>query len=72
MYYCGIDVAKRKHSAMVLDEKAETLQQNFTFKNSREGFDKLLSLLKPFSGELVVALEATGLSTTIRNGHGDN
>ena len=60
MYYCGIDVAKRKHSAMVLDEKAETLQQNFTFKNSREGFDKLLSLLKPFSGELVVALEATG------------
>jgi transposase len=60
MYYCGIDVAKRKHSAMVLDEKAETIQQNFTFKNSREGFDKLLSLLKPFSGELVVALEATG------------
>lgn len=60
MYYCGIDVAKRKHSAMVLDEKAGTLQQNFTFKNSREGFDKLLSLLNPFSGELVVALEATG------------
>jgi len=60
MYYCGIDVAKRKHSAMVLNEKAETMQQNFTFKNDREGFDKLLSLLKPFSGDLVVALEATG------------
>jgi len=60
MYYCGIDVAKRKHSAMVLNEKAETMQQNFTFKNDRDGFDKLLSLLQPFSGELVVALEATG------------
>ena len=60
MYYCGIDVAKRKHSAMVLNEKVETMQQNFTFKNDREGFDKLLSLLKPFSGDLVVALEATG------------
>ncbi len=60
MYYCGIDVAKRKHSAMVLNEKAETQQQNFTFKNDRDGFDKLLSLLKPFSGELIVALEATG------------
>ncbi len=60
MYYCGIDVAKRKHSAMVLNEKAETQQQNFTFKNDRDGFDKLLSLLKPFSGELIAALEATG------------
>ena len=60
MHYCGIDVAKRKHSAMVLNEKAETMQQNFTFKNDRDGFDKLLSLLKPFSGDLVVALEATG------------
>ena len=60
MYYCGIDVGKRKHSAMVLDERAETVQQNFTFRNDRAGFDKLLSLLEPFAGQLVVALEATG------------
>ena len=60
MYYCGIDVAKRKHSAMVLNEQAETVQQNFTFGNDREGFDKLLAALAPFSGELTVALEATG------------
>lgn len=60
MYYCGIDVAKRKHSAMVLDERAETVQQNFTIKNDREGFDKLLSILEPYVGQVVVALEATG------------
>jgi transposase len=60
MYYCGIDVAKRKHSAMVLNEEAETVKQNFTFRNNREGFDKLLAALAPFTGELVVALEATG------------
>jgi len=60
MYYCGIDVAKRKHSAMVLNEQAETVQQNFTFRNDRAGFEKLLSKLAPFSGQAVVALEATG------------
>lgn len=60
MYYCGIDVAKRKHSALVLNERAETVHQNFTFSNDREGFDKLLAALAPFCGELTVALEATG------------
>lgn len=60
MYYCGIDVAKRKHSAMVLNERSETVQQNFTFANDREGFDKLLSTLEPLRGEVLVALEATG------------
>lgn len=60
MYYCGIDVAKRKHSAMVLNDQAETMQQNFTFRNDRAGFDKLLSTLAPFVGQVVVALEATG------------
>jgi len=60
MYYCGIDVAKRKHSALVLNEQSEIVQQNFTFKNDREGFDKLLATLKPFVGQVIVALEATG------------
>ncbi len=60
MYYCGIDVAKRKHSAMVLNDQAETVQQNFTFLNDRAGFDKLLSTLAPFASQFVVALETTG------------
>jgi len=45
---------------MVLDDQAETAQQNFTFGNDRAGFDKLLSTLAPFAGQIVVALEATG------------
>lgn len=46
MNYCGIDVAKRKHSAMVLNEKSEVVKQNFTFKNDRQGFNKLLHELE--------------------------
>ena len=60
MNYCGIDVAKRKHSAMIINAKSETVKQNFTFKNDRQGFDKLLAELEPFAEQLLIALEATG------------
>jgi transposase len=60
MKYCGIDVAKRKHSAMILNAKGETVKQNFTFKNDRQGFDKLLGELEPYAEQLLIALEATG------------
>jgi transposase len=60
MNYCGIDVAKRKHSAMIINAKSETVKQNFTFKNDRQGFDKLLHELGPFAEQLLIALEATG------------
>ena len=58
MNYCGIDIAKRKHSAMIINTKRETVKQNFTFKNDRQGFDQLLDELEPFAEELMIALEA--------------
>ena len=60
MNYCGIDVAKRKHSGMVINDQSETVKQNFTFKNDRQGFDKLLLELEPYAEQLLIALEATG------------
>jgi transposase len=38
----GIDVAKSKHFAVILDPTGQTLQAPFSFKNDREGFDHLL------------------------------
>lgn len=29
MFFCGIDVAKRKHAVMILDEKGQTHTANF-------------------------------------------
>ena len=63
MKYCGIDVAKRKHSAMMLDENAQVVEQNFTFKNDREGFDKLLDRLAPYGPVLLLALLSLGWFT---------
>ena len=41
MYYCGIDVAKRKHAIALLDEKGQLVQRPFTIENTRAGFDQL-------------------------------
>jgi transposase len=45
---------------MVINAKSETVKQNFTFKNDRQGFDKLLAELEPYAEQLLIALEATG------------
>lgn len=60
MNYCGIDIGKRKHSAMIINARSETVKQNFTFRNDRQGFDKLMAELEPYAAQILIALEATG------------
>ena len=45
---------------MVINEKSNTVKQNFTFKNDHQGFDKLLHELGPYAEQLLIAVEATG------------
>ena len=37
MYYCGIDVAKRKHAVVVLDERGKVYRPVFTIQNTQAG-----------------------------------
>lgn len=60
MFYCGIDVAKRKHAIVVLDEKGRVYQPVFTIQNTREGLDFLVDSLQRLGTEVKVGLEATG------------
>ena len=60
MYYCGIDVAKRKHAIALLDEKGQLVQRPFTIENTRAGFDQLLQALTALGGPVLIGLEATG------------
>jgi transposase len=60
MYYCGIDVAKRKHAIALLDEKGQLVQRPFTIENTRAGFDQLLQALQTLGGPVLIGLEATG------------
>jgi len=60
MYYCGIDVAKRKHAVALLDEHGHPVQRPFTIENTRAGFDQLLQALAGLKGPVLIGLEATG------------
>ena len=44
MYYCGIDIAKYKHEATVIDKTGKALLDSISFSNSAEGCKKLLAL----------------------------
>ncbi len=60
MYYLGIDVAKRKHTAMILDEQGQVIDRAFGFSNNRSGFGQLLAKMRALPEPLTVSLEATG------------
>jgi len=59
MLYCGIDVAKHKHSVALLNEKGQVLQPAFTITNTRAGFDQLRQVFQGLAEPLTIGLEAT-------------
>lgn len=63
MWTLGIDVAKRRHHATLLDEEGKTVFRNFCFTHSRQGFDTLrqrLALTETSPQAIQVGMEATG------------
>ena len=63
MYYCGIDIAKYKDEATVIDKTGKALLDSISFSNSAEGCGKLLILFERLTitkDELLIGMEATG------------
>ena len=63
MYYCGIDIAKYKHEATVIDESGKALLDSISFANTKEGCEKLLALfvrLGISDEDVLIGMEATG------------
>jgi transposase len=63
MYYAGIDIAKRRHEASLIDEQGRLLSKSLPFANSRDGCDALIALFGEHGatpGNVVVGMEATG------------
>lgn len=60
VFYCGIDVAKKKHAVVVLNERGQVHRPVFTIENTRAGMEFLVSVLKQVGAEIWIALEATG------------
>ena len=63
MWTLGIDIAKRKHVATLLDDKGKRAFSNFSFASTMEGVNLLIAKIKQigFSTEnLLIGMEATG------------
>jgi len=63
MWTLGIDIAKRKHVAALLDDTGQKVFKNFSFTNTMEGVNLLMTKVKQvgFSTEnLLIGMEATG------------
>lgn len=60
MYYCGIDVAKNSHTAIVIDDKGKIVESAQKIENDRKGLNQLIGLLSTYEGQILIGLEATG------------
>ena len=63
MFYCGIDIAKYKHEASVIDMSGKALSNSISFANDRQGCEKVLAIFEKSeitSDNIVIGMEATG------------
>lgn len=63
MFYCGIDIAKYKHEASVIDQSGKLLFDSISFSNTKDGCEKLLALFERLNvvfDDVVIGMEATG------------
>ena len=63
MYIVGIDIAKRKHEAAVVNAEGKIVVKAFSFANTCAGYNRLLTVLRKAKlpmEHVVFAMEATG------------
>ena len=61
IYYVGIDISKYKHNFCIISNTGEVFVENFSFENTKKGFQQLLEHLKSYNkSEVHIAFEATG------------
>ncbi|MDR2046779.1 MAG: IS110 family transposase [Clostridiales bacterium] len=62
MVFIGIDIAKDKHDCHITNSDGEILCDNFSFRNSKCGFEQFLKLVneQAAGNKVKIGLEATG------------
>lgn len=78
MFIVGVDIAKRSHQAVVIDDAGNIRKKTFNFQNSTGGFQKLISALEELSEnpeDFTIGMESTShywlalYSSLKRNGY---
>lgn len=63
MFYCGIDIAKHKHEASVIDDSGKALIDSISFSNSKDGCEKIQTVFEKLEisvSDVIIGMEATG------------
>lgn len=60
MVYVGIDIGKKRHTCAVIGPAGEVLVKPFVFSARLSGYEKLLTVLKPYRDDSQLGFEATG------------
>ncbi len=60
MYFVGIDIAKRFHEAVVIDERGQVVVKRIKFQNSHSGYCKFMDAVRKLNPPVEFAMEATG------------
>ena len=63
MIIVGIDVAKNKHDAIIIDSKGNALTKSFRINNSHKGAEALINKINSINTNnlpVVIGMEATG------------
>jgi transposase len=60
MYFVGIDVGKRHHQAVVVNDQGELCEDDVRFSNTRSGIESLVERLNGLGEPVRVALESSG------------
>jgi len=60
--FCGIDMAKHKHVACIIDKNGQYIQRPASIRNNADGFNKILNCLKQTgrTKSVLTGMEATG------------
>lgn len=63
MFYCGIDIAKYKHEASVIDTNGKAMLDSISFTNDKQGCEKILAVFQKFEispADVIIGMGATG------------
>ncbi len=60
MFFLGIDIGKNTHVASLIDDKKNIIFKAFSFSNSIDGAQTLLSKIETHKSDLEIGMEATG------------
>lgn len=62
MFIVGVDIAKRSHEAIIIDDTGNIIKKAFNFKNDSAGFKKSTDILNSLSSnpsDFIIGMEST-------------